>query len=74
MKPSGGLSTPAVFRNLDYERLSPKDPAGLLKEFVAHGVDEADYVNDLELPAFKAMPSLLQIKTELQVSTHLVNI
>lgn len=31
------------------------------------GLAEADYVNDLELPAFKAMPSLQQMKTELEV-------
>lgn len=34
------------------------------------GVTEAEYVNDLEPPAFKAMPSLQQMKLELQVCDH----
>lgn len=68
VKPSGGLSTPTVFRRLDYEKLSRKDPVQLLHHFVERGVDGANYINDLELPAFEAMPSLQQMKLELQVS------
>lgn len=68
VKPRGGLSTPLVFRNMEYDRLSTKDPEELLKKFLDQGVFAAEYVNDLELPAFKVMPALLQMKTELQVS------
>lgn len=32
------------------------------------GVANAEYVNDLELAAFKVMPSLQQMKIELEVS------
>lgn len=67
MKPNKGLSTPVVFRHLDYDQLSGVEPAGLLKQFMEEGLAEADYVNDLELPAFKAMPSLQTMKEELQV-------
>lgn len=67
VKPSEGLSTQVVFRHLEYDQLSSKDPAQLLKQFVEIGVSDAEYVNDLELPAFKAMPSLRQMKRELEV-------
>ncbi|CAB1099361.1 unnamed protein product [Ectocarpus sp. CCAP 1310/34] len=66
VKPNKGLSTPVVFRHLDYDQLSRIEPAGLLKQFMEEGLAEADYVNDLELPAFKAMPSLQTMKEELQ--------
>ncbi|CAM9875391.1 unnamed protein product, partial [Ectocarpus sp. 4 AP-2014] len=65
VKPNKGLSTPVVFRHLDYDQLSRIEPAGLLKQFMEEGLAEADYVNDLELPAFKAMPSLQTMKEEL---------
>lgn len=67
MKPNKGLSTPVVFRHLDYDQLSRVEPAHLLKQFMQKGVADAEYVNDLELPAFKAMPSLQNMKAELQV-------
>lgn len=67
MKPSEGLSTPVVFQHLDYDELSEVEPAHLLHQFMDRGVVEAEYVNDLESPAFKAMPSLQQMKLELQV-------
>lgn len=67
VKPREGLSTPLVFRNMEYDQLSTKDPLELLKNFLEQGVFSAEYVNDLELAAFKVMPSLLQMKTELQV-------
>ncbi|CAM9604918.1 unnamed protein product [Ectocarpus sp. 6 AP-2014] len=66
VKPNKGLSTPVVFRHLDYDQLSRIEPAGLLKQFIEEGLAEAEYVNDLELPAFKAMPSLQTMKEELQ--------
>lgn len=70
VKPSEGLSTPVVFRHLDYDELSRVDPAGLLHGFMERGLIEAEYVNDLEPPAFKAMPSLQKMKLELEVRTR----
>lgn len=72
VKPNKGLSTPVVFRHLDHDQLSRVEPTRLLKQFVEEGVAEAEYVNDLELPAFKAMPSLQKMKTELEVGTALL--
>lgn len=66
VKPNEGLSTPVVFRHLDYDELSRVEPTHLLKQFVEEGLAEAEYVNDLELPAFKAMPSLQKMKAELE--------
>lgn len=74
VKPEKGLSTPTVFRHLDYEQLSRVEPANLLEQFVEKGLAEAEYINDLELPAFKAMPSLQTMKEELQVFHGAVNI
>lgn len=67
VKPNKGLSTPVVFRHLDYDQLSRVEPTHLLKQFVQEGLAQAEYVNDLELPAFKAMPALQTMKAELQV-------
>lgn len=67
VKPNKGLSTPVVFRHLDYDQLSRVEPTDLLKQFVEEGLTEAEYVNDLELPAFKALPSLQKMKAELEV-------
>lgn len=59
-----------MFRHLDYDELSRVDPAVLLHGFTERGLIEAEYVNDLEPPAFKAMPSLEKMKLELEVSTR----
>lgn len=67
MKPNEGLSTPVVFRHLEYDQLSRVEPSRLLNQFMEKGVAVAEYINDLEAPAFKAMPSLRQMKLELQV-------
>ncbi|CAN0143630.1 unnamed protein product [Scytosiphon promiscuus] len=66
VKPEKGLSTPVVFRHLDYNQLSRVEPTSLLEQFLEKGVTDAEYVNDLELPAFRAMPSLQTMKEELQ--------
>eukprot|EP00904_Undaria_pinnatifida_P011193 jgi/Undpi1/7203/HiC_scaffold_22.g09677.m1 len=66
VKPKEGLSTPVVFRHLDYDELSRVEPTRLLNQFMENGVAVAEYVNDLEAPAFKAMPSLRKMKLELQ--------
>ncbi|CAM9535852.1 unnamed protein product [Discosporangium mesarthrocarpum] len=66
VKPNGGLSTPTVFKNLDYELLSNEDPLELLQNLASFGLDGAKLINDLEPPAFKAMPSLSEMKMALQ--------
>jgi len=69
VKPNVGLSTPAVFKALDYELLSNKDPEMLLDDFMTRGVDgveDSAYLNDLEPPAFSCVPILQTLKEELQ--------
>lgn len=69
VKPDIGLSTPEVFRALEYNKLSKEDPKSLLDRFLKEGVvdigDDA-YINDLEFPAFKVVPELKQLKDELK--------
>lgn len=69
VKPNVGLSTPAVFKALDYDLLSTQDPEILLNEFMekgVHGVEGFSFVNDLEPPAFTCVPLLASLKEELQ--------
>jgi len=68
-KPNIGLSTPSVFKALNYDLLSTQDPEQLLDEFVqkgVNGVDETAYINDLEPPAFSVVPELAALKEELE--------
>lgn len=72
IKPKVGLSTPQVFKALDYEKLSKLDPKEyLLKEFLDHGYDDMEevssdaYLNDLENPAFEVVPLLRTLKEDL---------
>mmetsp|Transcript_20732 Transcript_20732/g.30678 ORF Transcript_20732/g.30678 Transcript_20732/m.30678 type:complete len:350 (-) Transcript_20732:75-1124(-) len=64
IKPEQGLSTPTVFKNLDYDMLSDEDPLELLDSF-KKGLSKARFLNDLEPPAFKAIPQLKTIKEEI---------
>lgn len=67
VKPNVGLSTPAVFKALEYDKLSKENPETLLEEFLQKGVQEASsYINDLERPAFTCVPLLASLKEELQ--------
>jgi len=67
VKPNIGLSTPAVFRAMKYEKLSDANPNTLLKQFLEYGAEDADgYINDLEEPAFQCLPELGKLKNELQ--------
>jgi 4-diphosphocytidyl-2-C-methyl-D-erythritol kinase len=59
IKPTGGLSTPAVYQNLRLEECSSEDPEDLLADF--YGGDPR-YINDLEAPAFRLCPALAKIK------------
>eukprot|EP00555_Chaetoceros_dichaeta_P011554 CAMPEP_0198263338 /NCGR_PEP_ID=MMETSP1447-20131203/11695_1 /TAXON_ID=420782 /ORGANISM="Chaetoceros dichaeta, Strain CCMP1751" /LENGTH=399 /DNA_ID=CAMNT_0043951887 /DNA_START=1 /DNA_END=1200 /DNA_ORIENTATION=- len=69
LKPDIGLSTPAVFKALDYAALSQVDPNVLLQRFMDFGAVDAGggdaYVNDLEQPAFDCLPELRALKEEL---------
>lgn len=71
VKPEEGLSTPLVFKNLDYALLSPADPEEVLATFTGggdRGLYGATYVNDLEPPAFKVMPALAELKADLRAA------
>ena len=68
VKPNLGLSTPKVFKALDYDQLSTEDPEMLRDLFLKEGVvNTADkyYINDLEQPAFDCLPELKALKDEL---------
>jgi len=71
VKPNVGLSTPTVFKSLEYDKLSDLDPENLLQQFMEESenvamVDESAFVNDLEPPAFKNLPELMKLKEDLQ--------
>ena len=68
VKPNLGLSTPKVFKALDYDQLSTEDPQMLCDVFLRDGVvntDDKYYINDLEQPAFDCLPELKALKDEL---------
>lgn len=68
VKPNVGLSTPAVFKALDYETLSTIDPDKELLPSFLNGIDDVPnefFINDLELPAFKCVPELATLKQQL---------
>jgi len=71
VKPNVGLSTPSVFKALDYDELSKLDADNvLLPAFLkADGVENVSgdyFINDLEPPAFRCVPELGELKTSLQ--------
>lgn len=57
--PKDGLSTPEVYGAVDISLCHKMDPEELLKSFLQ---DKPLLVNDLEIPAFKLMPHLKQVK------------
>lgn len=63
VKPPTGLSTPEVYRRLNVANLSMRDPEKHLHELIA---GKKCFFNDLEAPAFEALPALSQLKQELQ--------
>lgn len=68
VKPDVGLSTPAVFKALDYDKLSTVDPDEILLPTFLKGIDQVDddlFINDLEAPAFQCLPELKTLKDEL---------
>lgn len=71
VKPNIGLSTPSVFKALDYNELSDLDADDvLLPAFLnadrLENVPAEYYVNDLEPPAFRCVPELGELKARLQ--------
>lgn len=62
IKPPEGLSTPAIYQDLQLLECSTTDPERLLADFYA---GKPSYINDLEAPAFRISPSLFQIKKSL---------
>lgn len=69
VKPDVGLSTPSVFKALDYNLLSSIDADEVLLPAFRNGIDTvpAEYfINDLEPPAFQCVPELKALKDELQ--------
>lgn len=68
VKPDVGLSTPAVFRALEYDLLSDLDADFTLLPTFLKGIDKVPdeyFINDLEPPAFKCLPELKALKEEL---------
>lgn len=68
VKPDIGLSTPSVFKALDYDLLSTMDPEEVLDVFMTEGVGTKNkdvFINDLEPPAFKVVPLLKELKDDL---------
>lgn len=62
IKPKQGISTPAVYKSLNLNKLPSRDPEKTLRDFYS-GVP--DYFNDLEQPALEIMPELQTIKDTL---------
>ena len=62
VKPSEGLSTPKVYNTLDAATITACDADGMASGFYD---GNPHYVNDLEVPAFKIMPQLAEIKDTL---------
>jgi 4-diphosphocytidyl-2-C-methyl-D-erythritol kinase len=68
VKPNVGLSTPTVFKALDYAELSTLDPDKVLLPSFLQGINDVPdeyFINDLEPPAFKCVPELAALKKEL---------
>jgi 4-diphosphocytidyl-2-C-methyl-D-erythritol kinase len=69
VKPDVGLSTPSVFKALEYDKLSKLDADKTLLPAFLDGIDnvpEEYFINDLEPPAFKCLPELQELKEQLQ--------
>lgn len=62
LKPKEGLSTPEIFKNLKVEECSDIGPLQLRENFYK---GQKHCINDLEVPAFKKLPRLNILKSEL---------
>lgn len=61
-KPKEGLSTPAVFKALDWSKILDRNPLSILQAFYQ---GQPDYFNDLEETSFRIKPSLNKVKERL---------
>jgi len=68
VKPKEGLSTGLVYKTLDLQGLSDRDPEQLLAAMRAPGglADQSNFINDLEPPALAIEPRLAEIKASLK--------
>lgn len=62
VKPPLGLSTPAVYKQVNLQNLQKRDPEKCLANFF---LGQSEYFNDLEIPAFAVMPELVKLKNHL---------
>jgi 4-diphosphocytidyl-2-C-methyl-D-erythritol kinase len=62
IKPAQGLSTPEVYRRLNAAELPQRNPEEHLHDLIA---GKKCFFNDLETPAFEALPSLGNLREEL---------
>lgn len=66
VKPPVGLSTPQIFKALDLDRRSTVDPKDILENLcTGDWKSPANYINDLEQPAFDCLPELKALKDRL---------
>lgn len=63
VKPQGGLSTPEVYRRLNFS--TPVSEKVVQRDLDAFLSGSLPYFNDLEKPAFEMRPELFQLKTSL---------
>lgn len=62
-KPDDGLSTPLVYQHCAPSHFPERDPGQSLSEWTN---GKPHYFNDLEIPAFRLMPKLAQLKEDLK--------
>jgi len=62
VKPEQDLSTQIIFKALNIEMTSHRDPKQLLRQFF---LKQPQFVNDLETPSFHICPSLKKLKIKL---------
>jgi 4-diphosphocytidyl-2-C-methyl-D-erythritol kinase len=62
VKPPQGLSTPAVYKQVNLQKLPVRSPEKSLESIFS---GKSEYFNDLEGPAFLVMPELLTLKNQL---------
>lgn len=67
LKPAQGLSTPEVFRQLNLQQLMPVNPQHVISQLYQ---GQPAYHNDLQNPAFLALPLLQDLATTLRLQGY----